>query len=287
MTLGHSDSFASSASQTMQTKKNSIFESGSEPGGMLDESGRSLDPNDDRVIVPSTPIAPKRACSSFILFSKAERANVKCEHPGASPAVMFKLLGERWRAADADTKAKYAALYAENKAKADDEWRVYAAASPAPTYKPTSAQCCITKSKPKKEKQPAAPNAPKRACSSFILFSKDERANVKREHPGASPALMFKLLGERWRAADADTKARYAALYAENKAKIEAVVVPLTSTSEVLGQPLADGSQSRTPKFETSSRSDDASQWCDGYSRPIPIEPESSEYPRLLWKLRV
>ena len=268
----------------MQTKKNAIFESGSETWltprrGMLCASGQSLDPNDGRVIVQSTPIAPKRACSSFILFSKAERANVKREHPGASPAMMFKLLGERWRAADADTKAKYAALYAENKAKADDEWRVYAAASPAPMYKPTPAQGCITQSKPKKAKQPAVAIAPKRACSSFILFSKAERANVKREHPGASPAMMFKLLGERWRAADADTKAKYAALHAENKAKIEAVV-PLTPalTSEVLGQP---------SKFETSRRADDANQWCDGYSRPIPIEPESSEYPRLLWKIRV
>ena len=182
MTLGHSDSSASSAFQTMQTKKNAIFESGSETWltprrGMLCASGQSLDPNDGRVIVQSTPIAPKRACSSFILFSKAERAN------------------------------------------------------------------------------------------------------VKREHPGASPAMMFKLLGERWRAADADTKAKYAALHAENKAKIEAVV-PLTPalTSEVLGQP---------SKFETSRRADDANQWCDGYSRPIPIEPESSEYPRLLWKIRV
>ncbi len=39
---------------------------------------------------------------------------------------MLQLLGERWQAASADTKAKYAAMHAENKVKADEAIRVYA-----------------------------------------------------------------------------------------------------------------------------------------------------------------
>ncbi len=71
------------------------------------------------------PNAPKRACSAFVLFSRAERANVKRDYPEANGVELFKRLGEKWQAADAETKAQYAALYAANKAKADDAIRAY------------------------------------------------------------------------------------------------------------------------------------------------------------------
>jgi hypothetical protein len=72
------------------------------------------------------PNAPKRACSAFTIFSQAERANVKRDHPDAPNSDTCKLLAEMWKDADAETKAKYAALYAENKAKSDEARRVYA-----------------------------------------------------------------------------------------------------------------------------------------------------------------
>ena len=73
------------------------------------------------------PNAPKRACSAFLLFSQAERAVIKRDQPDTPSTVMLQLLGERWQAADADTKAKYVAMHAENKIKADEARRVYAA----------------------------------------------------------------------------------------------------------------------------------------------------------------
>jgi hypothetical protein len=75
---------------------------------------------------PTDPNAPKRACSAFLLFSKAERPNVKRAHPNASNAEISKHLGDLWKAADAETKARYTALYTENKARADEDRRVYA-----------------------------------------------------------------------------------------------------------------------------------------------------------------
>jgi len=39
----------------------------------------------------------------------------------------FKLLGERWKAVNADTNTKYAAMHAENKVEADEAMRVSAA----------------------------------------------------------------------------------------------------------------------------------------------------------------
>ena len=72
------------------------------------------------------PNAPKRAVSAFVLFSQAERVAIKRDQPDTPSAVMFRLLGERWKAADADTKAKYATMHSEHKAIADEARRVYA-----------------------------------------------------------------------------------------------------------------------------------------------------------------
>jgi hypothetical protein len=77
---------------------------------------------------------PKRACTTFMLFSQVERVSVKAENPTATSAEMFKLLGEKWQAADADTKAKYAALYVKNKARADDARLAYTYAKASGFY---------------------------------------------------------------------------------------------------------------------------------------------------------
>ncbi len=155
----------------------------------------------------AAPSAPKRASPAFILFSNAERENVKRDHPDVPKADTCRILGEKWKAADADTKGKYAALYAENKIKADEARMMYTGPISLPTKEMRNAK--------------SDPNAPKRACSAFILFSNAERENVKRDHPDAPKADANRLLGEKWKAADADTKGKYAALYAENKIKAD------------------------------------------------------------------
>ena len=58
---------------------------------------------------------------------QAERENIKRDHPEASSTDILKRLGEKWKTADAETKAKYEALYKENKAKADEEMKAYEA----------------------------------------------------------------------------------------------------------------------------------------------------------------
>jgi hypothetical protein len=163
--------------------------------------------------------APKRALSAFVLFSQAERVAIKRDQPDTPNSAMLKLLGERWKAADADTKAKYAAMHAENKAEADEARRVYA----ADTKDDSDAESADTTHTPKptKRKKVVDPNAPKRALSAFVLFSQAERAVIKRDQPDTPNSVMLKLLGERWKAADADTKAKYAAMHAENKAEAD------------------------------------------------------------------
>ena len=196
-------------------------------GAPVASSSKSTGEAKSKKRAPTDPNAPKRANSAFILFSQAERANIKRENPEATNAELFKRLGEKWRDADADTKARFEALYKANKATADEEMAKYA--STASSAKSPGA------SETRAKKTPSDPNAPKRGGSAFILFSQAERANIKRENPGATNAELFKRLGEKWREADADTKAKYEATYQANKAraaggvvedKVEAVVAP-------------------------------------------------------------
>ncbi len=58
---------------------------------------------------------------------------------------------------------------------------------------------------PKNAAQPAAakdPNAPKRPPSSFLLFSREKRAEIATVRPGLSFAEQTAALGEEWRKAD-------------------------------------------------------------------------------------
>jgi len=67
---------------------------------------------------------------------------------------------------------------------------------------------------PRASKANKDPNAPKRPLSAFFLFSQDERPKIKITNSTFSVADVAKLIGERWRNLDADTKKKY-----ENAAK--------------------------------------------------------------------
>jgi len=179
--------------------------------------------------------APKRANTAFILFSQAERASVKLEHPEASNTDIYKRLGEKWREASAETKAKYEAEYKANKAKADVEMQAYLATS-APTTggsvaSSSNEKAGTAKSKSARSKTP--PATQKRGGSAFILFSQAERANIKKECPDVSNAEIFKRLGEKWREASAETKAKYEAEYKANKASVSGSAPPHTQDTVV------------------------------------------------------
>ena len=72
------------------------------------------------------------------------------------------------------------------------------------------------KSKLKKEKDK---NEPKRAPSAYILFCNDKRAGIVEENPDVDQVEIMKKMGELWREAGDDVKAKYA----EKSKKLSAV----------------------------------------------------------------
>jgi len=80
----------------------------------------------------------------------------------------------------------------------------------------------------KKETKKKDPNAPKRALSAYMFFSKDAREEVKQENPEAGFGDIGKLIGAKWSAMSEEDKAPYVEQaeadkerYAEAKAKYD------------------------------------------------------------------
>lgn len=181
------------------------------------------------------PNAPKRPSTAFILFSQDNRQRVKLENPSALNTDIFKILGGKWQAADAATKAKYETLYNESKAIADEQSRAYAQTDSFKSFRASLVTNSVVpptvrNETTKKAKKVVDPNAPKRPISTFILFSNAERECVKRELPSATTTQLSKRLGEKWQAADAATKAKYDALYRDSKSKAAAETLAYEQT---------------------------------------------------------
>ncbi|KAG4976131.1 hypothetical protein AAZX31_13G050400 [Glycine max] len=71
--------------------------------------------------------------------------------------------------------------------------------------------------KKKKQKKKKDPNAPKRAMSGFMFFSKLERENLKKTNPGISFTDAGRVLGEKWKKLSAEEKEPYEAKAREDK----------------------------------------------------------------------
>ncbi|KAL1538664.1 FACT complex subunit ssrp1 [Salvia divinorum] len=67
------------------------------------------------------PNAPKKAMSSFMFFSQAEREDVKKTNPGIAFTEVGKVLGERWNKMTAEEKAPYEAKARADKKRYGDE----------------------------------------------------------------------------------------------------------------------------------------------------------------------
>ncbi|KAL2523409.1 FACT complex subunit SSRP1 [Forsythia ovata] len=83
---------------------------GEEDGSKKKKQKKKKDPN-----------APKRAISSFMFFSQAERENVKKSNPGISFTEVGKVLGERWNKMTAEEKTPYEAKARADKKRYNDE----------------------------------------------------------------------------------------------------------------------------------------------------------------------
>ena len=137
------------------------------------------------------PDAPKRPQSSYFLFMNDRRPALQKEKPELKFGELTKQLTEDWKSLTDKDKKKYEDMAAKDKARYEAE--------------------CEEKGIGKKKKDT---DGPKKAQSSFFLFSADKREQYKKSDPDMKFGDVAKKIAEDWKNADAKTKTLY-----EKKAK--------------------------------------------------------------------
>ncbi|KAI3652447.1 hypothetical protein MP228_000980 [Amoeboaphelidium protococcarum] len=164
------------------------------------------------------PEAPKRATTAFFAFSNEMRAKVKAEM-GAEAKVsdVAKELGERWKNMSDAQKKKYSDMAEKDKVRYEKEKNDYQKSGKAEKFA-KSVAASGGKGKAKRTKDE---NAPKKALSAFMFFSKDNRDKIKAKYPTKSFGEIGKQVGEEWNKLSEAQKAPYAKKAEQDKVRYE------------------------------------------------------------------
>lgn len=103
------------------------------------------------------------------------RETIKSEKPDLGFSETNKLLGERWKALSSEDKEKFEEMAANDKKRYEKEMESYTP--------PAGSKDSGSKKKAKVKKDP---NAPKKASTSFLIFSSEMRPKLKAENPDMS-----------------------------------------------------------------------------------------------------
>lgn len=163
------------------------------------------------------PNEPKKAQSSFFLWSAANREAVRAANPGISVTELGKLLGQKWKEVSDEEKETWKAKAQEGLEEYKQKKRDYDAAKAQHSGSDSEGDDDAGKKKRKKKD----PNEPKRPMSAFFLWLQANRALIKEKHPDISPTELTKRGGELWREVSAEDRKSYEDKAAELKAKYE------------------------------------------------------------------
>lgn len=121
------------------------------------------------------------------------------------------MLGERWKALSASEKEKYEKMASKDKERYKSEME---------NYTPPEGDGADGGGK-KKKKKAKDPNAPKKAATSFFIFSNEMRPKLKAENPDLKFGEVGKKLGELFRALSPEEKEKYEKLAQKDKARFK------------------------------------------------------------------
>ena len=159
------------------------------------------------------PSRPKRAKSSYLFFCEDARADLKKENPEIKAKEVMSKLGEMWTKLKESTitKDKKKVVKYENKATNDKE----RFSKEMDDYAPTEGYEKVEK----KKKGKTGPVGPK---TSYMLFSKDARASLKKENPKITALEIREELKSQWvnlKENDSEKFQKYKELAEEDKAR--------------------------------------------------------------------
>ena len=144
------------------------------------------------------PTKPKRGMTAFFFYSAERRDEVKADNPDIPFGNIAKILGEEWRAMSEAQKKKYQKMAAKDKKRYEKAMKKY---TPDPEF--------LRKQARANRKRRRDPNAPKRALSAFMIYSKERRPEITSANPHIAFGDIARTIGEEWRSMNAREKKRY------------------------------------------------------------------------------
>jgi len=204
---------------------------------------------------------PKRPLTAYMLFSQEKRADIKNNNPNVSFGEIGKLLGQAWQQLSPEDRKPFEENAKVAKAKYLDDMKEYKEKHPegSDEERPKKRQKKGKGSRKKKDK-----NAPKKPCSAFFWFSKEQRPLIKEKNPNATFGDMGKLIGEAWRALTEEDKKPYAQKATEDKQRYQIEMKdykppPESSSEEESSSSESESSSSTSGESEESSSSESES----------------------------
>ena len=143
------------------------------------------------------PKAPKRALSSWIIFTTEQRPKFKAENPEKSNTELTTLMSQEWRNMTEGDKKKYTDLADVDKQRYMKEKEEYESNSESSESENSESES----EKPKKAKKEKDPEAPKKNVNCWMHFCNETRAKHKNvKHTVAALKVIW---------ADLDDKSEY------------------------------------------------------------------------------
>jgi len=199
---------------------------------------------------------PKRPLTAYMLFCQDKRQEIKASNPNVSFGEIGKLLGRAWQQLTPDDRKPYEENTKIAKTKYLEDMKEYKEKHPegSDDERPRKRQKRGKGTRKKRDK-----NAPKKPCSAFFWFSKEQRPLIIAKNPTATFGEMGKLIGEAWRGLTDDDKKPYAVKAAEDKERYQNEMKNYKPPKEESSEESSSSESSESSSSSSSEESDESS----------------------------
>lgn len=160
--------------------------------------------------------APTRARSAYVFYTKEQRPVLKEQHPNLEFGDLTKRVAAGWKALSKAQRAKF-----ETQAVADRT-----------RYEAEIAQFNNEHPEVARRRKRAKKNAPTKARSAYLYFTKDVRAELSKKNPDKSFGDLTKLVAARWKTLSDAQKKKYVKQAADDRKRYDAEMAAYTPMSD-------------------------------------------------------
>ena len=159
------------------------------------------------------PNAPKKPTNAYMIYAKEERANIKKDSGIEESKKLMTEIGRRWKVEkEKESKIfkKYSKLLEEAKEKYAEEMEEYVAPEKEEEEEEDEKEKKKAKASPKKASSPKKDDsAPKKPTNAYMIYAKEERANIKKDSGIEESKKLMTEIGRRWKVEKEENSAIY------------------------------------------------------------------------------